>query len=477
MLKSCLVSIIWLLGMLSVGRCQAPDTLWFRNFGGAYSDEGWQVQETVDGRLIVVGSGMSGNFGNWDIYLIKTDSDGNMLWTRTFGGPNTDRGNAIRQTPDGGYIVAGWKRSSAQGGAEICLIKTNSYGDLLWTRTYSDYQNQEAGSIELTPDGGYVIAGWMTNMPIYEDIFIMKTDSLGNIIWRKNYGGHDSEKAWSVKNTSDGGFVIAGWSDIFPRGSDIYVIKTDQNGDTVWTRVYGTMYDDLATSILETPDHRYIVGGCVGADSYERRAALLFLGENGDSLATAILPYTEIHSVEMTSDSGLIISGSTLDTLSTAFIAKTDMNGQEIWAKIFAPGSSVSCYAYSAIQTLDSGYVFTGSTQAYPEDVVLAKMAREQTGIDDQQHSVLPERIALFQNYPNPFNPATTIRYELPEFAEVTIEIYDILGRKVATLVSGPQQAGPHRVVWDGGEYPSGIYFYRLKTNDFVETKKMLLLK
>jgi hypothetical protein len=94
-----------------------------------------------------------------------------------------------------------------------------------------------------------------------------------------------------------------------------------------------------------------------------------------------------------------------------------------------------------------------------------------------QDTPTMPGRFSLFPNYPNPFNPATTIRYELPQFAEVTVEIYDILGRKVATLVSGPQQPGPHRVVWDGGEYPSGIYFYRLKTNDFVETKKMLLIK
>jgi hypothetical protein len=97
-------------------------------------------------------------------------------------------------------------------------------------------------------------------------------------------------------------------------------------------------------------------------------------------------------------------------------------------------------------------------------------------GISEQEPAI-PAKFMMFQNHPNPFNAATTIRYELPKFAEVTVDIYDILGRKVATLVSGPQQAGPHRVVWDATEYPSGIYFYRLKANDFVETKKMLLLK
>ena len=101
---------------------------------------------------------------------------------------------------------------------------------------------------------------------------------------------------------------------------------------------------------------------------------------------------------------------------------------------------------------------------------------RNITGIGDGSE-VIPSFPLLITNYPNPFNPATTIRYELPKFAEVTIEIYDILARKVATLVSGPQQPGPHRIVWDAAEYPSGIYFYRLKANDYVETKKMVLIK
>lgn len=477
MLRRFLGPILCLCWLIPVeAQSQVPDTLWFRYFGGAYSDEGWQVQETVDGGLIVVGSGMS-NFGDWDIYLIKTDADGNLVWTRTFGGPNTDRGSAIRQTSDGGFIVVGWQRASPQSEKEICLLKTDSNGNLLWSRTYSEFQKQEARSIGLAPDGGYVIAGWVTEMPIFEDIFIMKTDSLGNVIWSRNYGGDDSDKPWSVKNTSDGSYIIAGWTDIFPRGSDMYLIKTDQNGDSLWTRKYGSPYNDIATSVLETSDHRYIVGGCVGANFYERHAALLYLDENGDSINTVLLPFTEIHSMELTMDGGLIVAGSLSDSLTTAFVTKTNIDGQEIWASTFPPGSDVSCYIYSVIQTSDSGYVLTGVTQAYPENMILAKLSAEQTSIGDIEGPKLPKGITLAQNYPNPFNSATKIKFELARPAIVTIEIFDILGRRIEILFEGFLQSGNHQVVWDAGKHSSGIYFYRVRAGHDSLIRRMVYLK
>lgn len=482
MIKWYLILMMVLAVLLPVAaQSQAPDTAWFKTYNFGFNSEGWSVQETSDSGLILTGSGMPNRFGDWDIVLIKTYANGELNWLSGYGEEfTTDEGRAVRQTPDGGYILTGWTRLLPTSGKSMIWIKTDENGQLIWS-AFREYDDEEIRSIELTPDGGYVMAGWIKIHPTlndssYEDVRIIKTDSLGYITWQRNYGGANSQKAWSIKNTLDGGFIVAGWSDIFPQGSQIYLLKLNQDGDTLWTRLYGDWCNEGATSVLETSDHHIIVGGSLADQFCQNSAALLFLSQNGDSLNSVSLQFAGINSMSLTDDTCLIICGPAYNVDSTAYIAKVNLNGEIIWAKTFEDYPDAFS-ARSLIQTADGGYIFTGTTLSYPESIVLVKLAPELTGINNGNNSMLPNKLSLDQNYPNPFNSSTLLTYRLVEKGVVNLAIYNLLGQKVATLIDGIQDAGKHQAFWNSGDNSSGVYFAKLAAGKNSQSIKLILMK
>jgi hypothetical protein len=240
------------------------DTLWSRTYGGSYNDYGFSVQQTTDGGYIVAGITSSFGAGGYDVYLIKTDSLGDTLWTRTYGGSSNDDGSSVQQTTDGGYIVGGRTLSFGAGNFDVYLIKTDSIGDTLWTRTYGGSQHDDEWSVQQTTDGGYIVAGFTYSFGAGQgDVYLVKTDSLGDTLWTRTYGGNQNDDMWSVsvRQTTDGGYIVVGVT-----GSvnvDVYLIKTDSLGDTLWSRTYGGpyYYDDWGVAVQQTTDGGYIVAG------------------------------------------------------------------------------------------------------------------------------------------------------------------------------------------------------------------------
>jgi hypothetical protein len=199
-----------------------------------------------------------------DIILIKTDANGNIQWAKTYGGTGVDGAYSVRQTSDGGYIVAGYTASFGAGGA--FLIKTNASGNLQWAKTYEG--TNLLYSVQQTSDGGYIVAGLTNSFGAgNKDVFLIKTNTTGNIIWAKTYGGWSDEWARSVQQTSDGGYIVAGYTDSFGAGgSDFFLIKTDANGNIIWAKTYGgTGWYDEAMSVRQTSDGGYIVAGRTGS--------------------------------------------------------------------------------------------------------------------------------------------------------------------------------------------------------------------
>ena len=202
-----------------------------KTYGGAYDDEAFSVQQTSDGGYIVAGY----EYDPWgdDAFLIKTDAKGNIIWAKTYGGTGWDEAYSVQQTSDGGYIVAGWTRSFGAGRNDIFLIKTDAKGNIIWAKTYGGTSSDYANSVQQTSDGGYIVAGETRSFGAgRNDIFLIKTDANGNVQWAKTYGGTSSDYANSVQQTSDGGYIVAGWTYSFGAGNyDIFLIKTDANGN------------------------------------------------------------------------------------------------------------------------------------------------------------------------------------------------------------------------------------------------------
>jgi hypothetical protein len=259
---------VWLLKTDASG-----DTLWTKTYGGSAEDVGYSVQQTFDGGYIIAGATFSYGAGIDDVYLIKTDSLGDTLWTRTYGGPNYDGAYSVRQTSDSGYILTGWTESFGAGLNDVYIIKTNASGDTLWTRVYGGTSWDQGWSVQQTSDGGYVITGETYSLGNEDQVYLIKTDSSGDTIWTKTYGGTDLDYGYSVQQTSDGGYIITGGTISVPGGSsDVYLIKADASGDTLWTRTYGGMGWDHGRSVKQTSDGGYIIAGrtnSFGAGGYD----------------------------------------------------------------------------------------------------------------------------------------------------------------------------------------------------------------
>jgi formylglycine-generating enzyme required for sulfatase activity len=247
------------------------DTLWTRTYGGSWDDVAHFVQQTTDGGYILAGYTYSFGAGNNDFYLVKTNPLGDTLWTRTYGGGYDDRAYAVQQTADGGYIVAGWTWSFGAGWTDFYLVKTSPLGEPIWTRTYGGSNWDLAYSVQQTSDGGYIMAGETSSFGAGTyDARVVKTNSQGDTLWTRTYGGSSYDGAYFLQQTADGGYILAGYTNSFgagtPTGSNMYLVKTNSLGDTLGTRNYGAVGNDAANAVQQTADGGYIVAG--GTNSY-----------------------------------------------------------------------------------------------------------------------------------------------------------------------------------------------------------------
>ena len=202
-----------------------PNVEWIKTFGGKDWDGGHSVRQTTDGGYIIIGGTEYFGAGSSDVYLIKTDSAGNMLWNKTFGGPGFDQGWSVQQTTDGGYIITGNKGYST-GDSDLYLVKTDSAGNMLWNKTFGGSGSDIGWSIQQTNDGGYIIAGATYSFgAVSGDVYLVKTDIAGNMLWSKTFGGSGWDVGESVQQTDDGGYIIAGNLQSFGESSDVYLIK------------------------------------------------------------------------------------------------------------------------------------------------------------------------------------------------------------------------------------------------------------
>jgi hypothetical protein len=347
---------------------------WNKTFGGSRRDEGQSVQQTTDGGFIIAGQTYSFGVGKFDIYLIKTDSDGIEQWSKTFGGTESDAGHSVRQTSDGGFIIAGVTESFSAENRDVYLIKTDASGNEEWSRTFGESQDLTGESVRETIDGGYII-GATTNAgrPVQEFMYLIKTDENGNELWNKTLGKSGDSRLATVQQTTDGGYMIGGRTWAFGGDGEFYLIKTDAHGNEQWSKTYGGNNYDGAYSAQQTRDGGYILAGITQSfGAGESDVYLIKTDEHGNEQWSKNFGGGDSElgiSVEQTIDGGYILVGGTrwegwatwID--SNVYLIKTDPDGNEQWSKTF--GGSSYDVGSSVQQTSDGGFIIAGITESF----------------------------------------------------------------------------------------------------------------
>ena len=223
-----------------------PKVTWNKTFGGSFLDWGWSVQQTNDSGFIIAGETVSFGSGGYDAWLIKTDSNGNETWNKTFGGTDKDGGRSVQQTNDSGYIIGGYADSYGNPGHDTWLIKTDEDGIEDWNSTIGGLASDGAFCVRQTSDEGYIAIGYADSYGAGDhDVWLIKIDMYGNEEWNRTYGTAEWDLGYSVQQTEDNGFIIIGTTKSYGSGGqDAWLIKTDMYGYEEWNRTYGGSNND-----------------------------------------------------------------------------------------------------------------------------------------------------------------------------------------------------------------------------------------
>ncbi|MDH5035352.1 T9SS type A sorting domain-containing protein [Chryseobacterium cucumeris] len=428
---------------------------WQKTLGGSNVDDAQSIRQTTDGGYIIAGSSnsgdgdISGNHGNYDYWIVKLDSNGNMQWQKSLGGSSMDMAQSIQQTSEGGYIVAGSSSSNDgdvsgnHGGGDYWIVKLDINGNIQWQKSLGGSSSEQVNSVQQTFDGGYIIAGTtvstdgdITVSYGNNDFWVVKLDSGGNMQWQKTLGNIGDNIGYYAQQTFDGGYIAVGTSfnssNLESGLPDYWVIKLSNNGTIEWDKYFGGSFHDNAITIRQTPEWDYIVAG-----------------------------WTASNNGQVTNHHG------NLDY----WIIKLDSSGNLKWEKTL--GGPDFDYLTALELTADNGYIVSGSTGSTSGDVTghhgmidawIVKLSPEQLGIPENQQRHKPNL------YPNPAKEFFYLDH-LPR--ESTISITDMSGRKLFS-----QKYNEEKIKISTSAFMEGLYMVQVKNREeIILTKKITIIR
>jgi hypothetical protein len=492
-LRTLIVTTVLVLFLAQIA--SSTDTTFIHAYGGLRYEEGTSIVATLDGGYMMVGSTGSFGLGNSDIYAVKVDSNGTYEWSKSFGGPNSDVGMSVKQTADSGYIITGYTNSLGAGGYDVYVVKTDSIGDSLWTRTFGGGDWDFGYEVVQTMDGGYAIAGETFSYGSGDnDMYLIRLDPLGDSLWTRTYGGAEQDYARTLVETADTGFIVAGATYTFDVDSgDAFIIKTNSVGDTTWTANYGGTGTDLVNDVIKTIDMGY---ACLGTTtSYNAKNEDMYLfrigqlgvmswfntigslegNEQGNSLVElrykryAALGYSDFFGgggdkiyMAITNEIGGFALGRSygFDNDERGFsIARRQNGGIAIFGTTNSIGVGLTDMLLITTDSVGKDYndtTFTPLVYATYLDVSIPEAPVDVASIETPNRKV--------SLYPNPAQLETSINIEGESMLNkiTQFQLYDVTGRKIKVFDLNQ----PFPFTMNMSSLRAGVYFYELVIKD-----------
>jgi hypothetical protein len=403
------------------------------------NDYGASVRELPDGGFIIAGRSEQ-TTQIYDSYLLRTDSFGTLLWQRFYDLGDDERAHAVCMTPDGGFLLAGqaWIFHGPFGDYDVWLIKTNANGIVEWERTYAadTWGADVALSVEPTLDGGFIIGGF-THSTAWAS-YVFRIDAAGNPVWEKTYLTEDQNECYSVQPLADGNFVMSGELTSNMGDSNVLIAKLAANGDMMWHRSFGGAEEESGECVRQMPAGGFVIGG-------------------------------------MTSSYG---SGQW-----DVYVLRTDSEGNLEWSETF--GGNGDDRAHCVHPTADGHVLVGGWAWSFGQglgDVYLLKITDGVSTAATLGTGTAPESLLHLNAWPNPSRGAMTIGLELGRSSSAQIVIVEASGRLVREISNGPLSAGHHTLSWNGRDerglpVASGVYFVRFRDQARESTHRLTVLR
>ena len=484
-----LILFILCLNLFAANYAVAQSITWQRTYG--YDAVIYKIQQTIDGGYAA--TGQIGTINSRKMILIKLNAYGDTSWVKIIG-VGSASGSWVEQTQDKGYIIGG-SEDSGFVDDRVYLLKTDSLGNIIWDKTYENSDLDVCYCVKQTLDGGYILA-CRTTPSVADMTWFIKTDSVGNLIWQKVYGDGINRTTILEVNITQNGFIAVGLIGNGQSG-DAYLMRLNSNGDTLWTKRKGGNKLDATISIDKVNSEGFILGGISKSFNTNNKteAYVIKIDTNGQTLwqrTYSNIGVEECYSIRYKPNFGYAFCGFS-DSLGNfnqykAKLRIIDLNGNQLFENSFAPG--IDDHSFNSLElTADGGFILGGYANLVPGAtkpfaVKTDSLGRvNPIGINDPVE-LNPYKYFLYSNFPNPFNSNTIIKYELRENAYVELSIYDILGKQICIIDKGNKVSGLYSIRLEVARFnmASGIYLLNLKIKDknknqFTFTKKIIYLK
>jgi hypothetical protein len=454
---------------------QAPSKF-FQRFGGNGYDVAYDLKQTLDSGYIVAGSTSSFGFGNTDMYLAKLNKMGEVVFQKTFGDYNNETAKSVIQLSDSSYVILGYTNSFGVGGYDMYLVKVDKMGQLVWQKNYGGVDWDFGYSLKQTTDGGFIIAGTTYSFGRGNaDGYVIKTDALGNVVWSKTFGGSQDDEFKSVIQTSDGGYALTGYTKSYSdiTYGDMWVFKINALGDSTWCKFYGGVKEDFGNCIIEHPNGDYLIAGAKQSTTTDFLEAYALRINNSGTVGFQFLD-NDVSNDRVFNSITISKRNSNIVTL----IEKENFPGYNLQFKLLELnvnlfylnatdyGSLDYDETFSIVATSDKGYAAVGYTKGYGAvltDVYVVKTDSMLVGGNYSivGISVVDKKASMIQAFPNPVKDLLMVKFEQVSTLS-SISLYDSYGVEL-DLKHKVCQKSIQEIQIDVKDLTNGIYFLKIE--------------